>query len=120
MAAKLISKAQLQRLEELLRGFQRIDNLDENLLRFVIYDDEFHQIIMDACQNSYISEMYALLHHRILRYRYYIMKLKLGEYPALPRHKAIYHALSRNSSQMAKDEMEMDIRGMYNIALEMQ
>jgi len=109
LAGQRISDRQLLRLSELCREYKRIDQKGD-LKDVAEVDSEFHQIIIDAANNHYISHFYDNIKQNILRYRHCVsrtsnsLNLKL-----FPQHHAIYSALKTHSSLLAKDAMLIDI-----------
>lgn len=115
LAAKRISPEELRSLKNLLDIFKEVDeNLNND--EFVKNDKIFHDIIVNACRNKYIIDMYKVLELDLQRYRYHFKQLvfKRNEIEnGYMYHLAIYNALKNRLSILAKDEIESDINRMY-------
>jgi len=116
LAAQRISDKQIVRLGELCREFKQADQKGE-LINIAEVDHEFHQIIIDAAQNHYISHFYDAIKQNILRYRNYVTRMPFSvNVRIFPQHHAIYSALKTHSSLLAKDGMLIDIDIMRTMA----
>ena len=120
LAAKRITPRQLAQMAEHVKAFERLEDEAESadLLEYARHDDQFHQIIIDAAGNPYISEMYRSIRSRLLRYRYYLFMQRRGwvlqEFTTV-HHKAIYNALRSYSSSAASIEVQEDARRMLTV-----
>lgn len=115
LAAKSITPEGLANLDSILQEFSRCSVTDK--IRCSLLDDQFHQIIVDAANNVYLSRMYGLIRPWLLRYRYYLAHFtKRNAYVENPAyHEAIYHALSHHLSELARSEVAADITRMENM-----
>lgn len=118
LAAKRISDDQLRRLSDLCKEYKRMDQ-GGTLTGFPEVDHEFHQIIIDAAGNSYISHLYDSIKRSILRYRYYTTTLSAAKAVQLyPYHHAIFSALKNHASSLAQEEIVQDINSMYTTTMQ--
>ncbi len=119
IAAKEIKPECLQQLQTVLQEFDRCTPADK--IRCSELDDQFHQLIVDAANNIYISRMYDMIKPWLSRYRYYLAyytrRNYYTEYPSY--HEAIYHALSHHLSELARSEVVFDITRMENMILDL-
>lgn len=116
-AAKNITEEQLEEMGELCKKMNALRD-GKNLQKYPLYDDRFHQIIIDACGNPIIAELYSRIRNRLLRYRYRVdfiltddnFKYKYVE--TVTYHETIYNALKSRMSLVAQNEVENDIHRM--------
>lgn len=116
-AAKRITKQELEALKKLLDQCAQAEQ-DNNRGNFVKFDEEFHEIIVNASRNRFIIDMYKTLTNSLTRYRYQLMKILSvtseqyldGETTS---HLGIYNALRQGLSSVAREEMEDNITRMY-------
>lgn len=120
LATQHITATELEKLKETVFQIEiAMKNLD--LIGAARWDEEFHQIIIDASGNQYIRDMYACLKSRLLRYKYYLHSLFVDEdtkkqdfMQILKRHRVILKALQSQMSIVVQTEIEIDIDNMIN------
>jgi len=120
LAAQHITGAELERLKEtVIRIEHAMNSLD--LISAARWDEEFHQIIINASGNQYLKDMYACLKSRLLRYKYFLHSAFDDEDSAkqdfmkvLKRHRVILKALHSQMSIVVQTEIETDIDNMIN------
>ncbi len=84
-------------------------------------DHAFHQIIVDAAHNPYLSEVYRQFSPRVLHYRYFLFRQKKQDLlsPIMARsvrhHASVLHAIQLGLSGPAREQLERDISGMLDI-----
>lgn len=115
LAAKAITSEALESLDAILQEFGGASATDR--IRCSQLDDRFHQIIVDASGNVYLTHMYSLIRPWLLRYRYYLAHFSTRNAYAdnLPYHQAIHHALRLHLSDLARSEVAADITCMENM-----
>lgn len=117
IAAKTITKEELEKLKTVLKQFQEAKNKRDHIL-WEICDDNFHRIIIDAARNEYMAEMYQLIYPKMRRYRRYLTRVYCSQDDSVERefpshhHIAIYNAISQHYSRIAEEEMVKDITRM--------
>ena len=119
-AAERITEKQLGMLEANYNGFASA--CDEWDIESVVkYDHDFHQIVVDAACNDFISEMYAAIMPRILHYRYFLYKTAPKESlepimkTSARHHRGLLNAIKLGLSNEARERMQSDISGMGDI-----
>jgi DNA-binding GntR family transcriptional regulator len=119
IAAKVLTPAELDTMAAVLQEFNACK--PEDKIRCSELDDQFHQLIIDAANNVYLSRMYDMIRPWLSRYRYYLAyytkRNYYTEYPSY--HEAIYHALSHHLSELARSEIIFDITRMENMILDL-
>lgn len=125
LAADRITAAQIAELEKLVIQYTSIgQNLTPDT--YAECDHQFHGIIIEASQNSYIIKMYKNIERRLKHYRHCILgqigktRLQPIIYQAAKHHKSILNALSLGFAEVAKAEIERDIDGMNHVFYEWQ
>lgn len=118
LAAKRITKAELMGLKEILLNFRKGNDepIDDEL--FCKNDERFHDLIVKAAHNDYISEMYKRIKPDLQRYRYHYKQLIIERNTnenVYMYHYSIYLALKSRLSVVAKDEIESDISSMHGM-----
>lgn len=111
-AAGRITNGELERLgKALLR--MRESGRNKSPEECARADADFHQIIIDASHNGYLSEAYSLISGNLLRYRIYIMK-KMGmrDLFEFEHHMSIYRAMENHCATVAREEMLVSIDNM--------
>ncbi len=85
-------------------------------------DHAFHQLIVDAADNPYLSEVYRQISPRVLHYRYFLFsrmeKGSVGQTMegSVRHHRSVYHAVRLGFGSLAREQLERDISGMMDIA----
>ena len=90
--------------------------IDDEL--FCKNDERFHDLIVKAAHNDYISEMYKRIKPDLQRYRYHYKQLIIERNTnenVYMYHYSIYLALKSRLSVVAKDEIESDISSMHGM-----
>lgn len=119
-AAERITPEQLARLEENYSGFSNACR-EWDMEGLVRYDHAFHQIVIDAAANDFISEMYAFIKPRILHYRYFLYKTATKDIlePIMTQsarhHMGMLNAIKLGLSNEARERMMSDVSGMGDI-----
>lgn len=123
LAAGRITGKQLAKMEELVKQYAQIGK-DINPDTYADCDHQFHEIIIEAACNTYISKMYASIESRLKHYRYCLLS-QIGKdrlqpilYHAAKHHRAVYNALRLGFADVASKEVERDIEGMTDIFYE--
>lgn len=118
-----ITEEQLKQLQFWISQYENASNgkSTTDIAAHAACDHRFHAIIIEASNNAYIQEMYQKIEGRIFHYRNCILHTISQENStkilssAVKQHLAIYHALKLGFSEMAKIEIENDIRSMVNV-----
>ena len=119
-AAERSSAGQLTMLENNINAFSHAFDV-WNVREMVIADSAFHQIIIDASCNRFLSELYRQLAPRILHYRNFLYNRTPKEQlvplmgASVRIHRSIFSAVRLGFATEAKACMERDIAGMANI-----
>ena len=105
-------------LKEILLNFRKGNDepIDDEL--FCKNDERFHDLIVKAAHNDYISEMYKRIKPDLQRYRYHYKQLIIERNTnenVYMYHYSIYLALKSRLSVVAKDEIESDISSMHGM-----
>lgn len=119
-AAERISTDQLKKLEELVDAYaEACSNWDVD--RIIESDHSFHQTIVDAAQNYFLSDMYSRISPRALHYRYFLFR-QAGRETLEPvmdvsirHHRAVLNAINLGFNETAKRQIERDASGMIDI-----
>lgn len=119
-AAERITKEQLKRLKELLDGYVSAccswepDGIIEN-------DHAFHQTIVDAAHNPFLTGSYHQISPRVLHYRFFLFRQTKRDLlePIIGisvRHsQSVFNAIRLGFNDIARDQLERDISGMMDI-----
>ncbi|GCF93622.1 GntR family transcriptional regulator [Enterococcus florum] len=123
LASSHINEKQLERLSELTVEYEQID-LNDGSWRYAECDHEFHRILIEAAGNAHISRMYETIELRLRHYRHCLLN-QIGKEQLQPilkksarNHRAVLNALKLGFSDQAKQLVEKDIRGMYEVFFE--
>lgn len=119
-AAQRISGGQTVALENHLKAFSVAFDA-WNIREMVMADNAFHQAIIDAACNRFLSELYRQLAPRVIHYRHFLYNKTPKEQlvplmsASLRIHRSIYNAVRLGFADEAKSCMERDIAGMTGI-----
>lgn len=119
-AAERISSGHIAALENHLKAFSVAFDA-WNIREMVVADNNFHQTIIDAACNRFLSELYRQLAPRVIHYRYFLYNKTPKEQlvpimgASLRIHRSIYNAVRLGFANEAKSCMERDIAGMTGI-----
>ena len=119
-AAERIEPEQLDALQNNYLGFKRAC-LDWDIEGLVNYDHAFHQIVVDAAKNEFISEIYSQIKPRILHYRYFLYRMAPMEIlepimtASTRHHMGMLNAIQLGLSNEARERMQSDVSGMGDI-----
>lgn len=120
-AAERISPEQESRLKTLQAQYEAActawdtDAMVEN-------DHAFHQLIVDAAGNPYLSDLYRQISPRVLHYRYFLFRRMDREdvgqtlEGSVQHHRSVMHAVRLGFGGLAREQLERDISGMMDIA----
>ncbi len=120
-AAERISPEQENRLKTLQAQYEvacaawDTDAMVEN-------DHAFHQLIVDAAGNPYLSDLYRQISPRVLHYRYFLFRRMDREdvgqtlEGSVRHHRSVMHAVRLGFGGLAREQLERDISGMMDIA----
>ena len=119
LAARRITKAELEQLGALLKSFQKADETND-LRLYIQCDKRFHDIVVTAAKNRMLAESYACLEGLLQCYRYQNLKFSYqtmchrnGVREELDYHRCIYEALKNHMPLEAKDAMFRDVERMH-------
>ena len=119
-AAERITAEQQERLKELLDGYGAAcsawepDGIIES-------DHAFHQAIVDAAHNPFLTDIYCQISPRVLHYRYFLFRQTRRELLepvmgiSVRHHRSVFHAISSGFGSIARDQLERDISSMMDI-----
>ena len=120
LAAERLTPQQLEQLSDCMKAYREaFANWDVEAI--VKHDHAFHQTMIDAAHNAFLSDTYRSLEPRVLHYRHFLFAhqekgtIEPIMRESLRHHEAIYHAVKLGFSTVARDRMERDISGMVDI-----
>ena len=119
-AAERIDTKQITALENHMKAFSRAFDA-WSVCEMVMADNAFHQTIIDAACNLFLSVLYRQLAPRVIHYRNFLYNQTVKEdlIPLMGAsvriHRSIYNAIKQGFANEAKVRMERDIAGMSNI-----
>ncbi len=118
--AERSSAKQIAALENHMKTFSHAFDA-WNVREMVVADNAFHQTIIDAACNRFLSDLYRQLAPRVIHYRNFLYS-KTPKEQLVPLmgtsvriHRSIYNAVKLGFANEAKACMERDIAGMANI-----
>lgn len=112
-AARNMSKAQLQYLQETLHEMQRC--VDENdLENYSDLNKQFHNIIYEACTNQQAVEFVVSIKTQLLRYHFRTILIPGRNTNSIGEHTAIYEALERQDADAAEKAIDVHISNVRN------
>lgn len=100
-ACHLMTPEQLNRLEEAERDFEKA-MADGDLKKLAIADEQFHNLIYEACDNRRLLQMLSNLREQLYRYRIEYMKDEDTRNLLVEEHRDIYEAISMRDIERAK------------------
>ena len=100
MAAEKITQMEMAKLEEEVKAFSFAAD-SEDALAAINHDSRFHEIIMDASDNEYISDFSHMLILHIQRIKYHYFHLSGYRRLSSEEHKAILEAIRKKDSSRA-------------------
>jgi DNA-binding GntR family transcriptional regulator len=102
LAAKLINREEIKKLEKFLKQMEYYTNKDD-VLTFSKMDAKFHELILNICGNNRLIQMREKLSDQTHRYRMSLRSLSIPgrlKY-SLEEHREIVEALKRKDSKQA-------------------
>ena len=108
MAAYRMTPKQMKQLEAISIGYNKAVE-DSNMMDMIKYDTEFHNLIVESCNNNILKMMIDQLQELLLRFRYvYYDNIKRVE--KMPsEHTMIMEAIKDGRSDAARAAAEMHI-----------
>ena len=108
MAAYRMTPKQMKQLEAISIGYNKAVE-DGNMMDMIKYDTEFHNLIVESCNNNILKMMIDQLQELLLRFRYvYYDNIKRVE--KMPsEHTMIMEAIKDGRSDAARAAAEMHI-----------
>ncbi|MFD7523001.1 MULTISPECIES: GntR family transcriptional regulator [Paenibacillus] len=101
MAAQLIQPEQIEQLRELNQAFAKCI-LEKDLYQALEYDEEFHNLIVEIADNSYITSFCSSLQLHIRRFKYVFLSHPIEQtQTAVQEHEQIIQALQDRDSATA-------------------
>lgn len=104
LAAPRLTKAQLAGLEETQLGFERACKADE-AEKAISCDNRFHDLILEAADNEYITEYVHMLLLHVTRIKFHYFHKDLLRKISVEHHRDILKALDRGDGEMAAERM---------------
>ena len=104
MAAEKITKEELVKLENEVIAFSEASKNDD-ALQAINHDSRFHEIIIDASDNEYISDFSHMLILHIQRIKYHYFHLSGYRELSAGEHKEILEAIKNKDSSLSHDLM---------------
>lgn len=104
MAAEKISDSDIRKLEAELDAFTRAAD-DEDAAAAISHDSRFHEIIMDAADNEYISDFSHMLILHIQRMKYHYFHLSGYRRLSAEEHWGILASIKSRNPDLAKELM---------------
>lgn len=103
VAATNITEMQLKKFRKNLEGTKKMGEYG-NSLDIFRYDEEFHNLIVEAADNQYFQGAYEHYEAKIRYYRYLFQK-QVNSVTIYAGHYRIYKALEKRNESEAKDAM---------------
>ena len=119
-AAERITAEQRERLKELLDGYGAACSAWEPD-RIMESDHAFHQAIVDAARNPFLTDIYCQISPRVLHYRYFLFRQTRRELlepvmgTSVRHHQSVFNAINSGFGSVAREQLERDISGMVDI-----
>lgn len=108
-AAKTISTEQVEELKEINRQFQYAIESGQ-AYQAMEFDEQFHNLIIDAAHNPYISSFSMSLQIHIRRFKYVFLKQPIaGTLHSSNEHQAIIAALENHDPERASSIMKQSL-----------
>lgn len=113
ITANKISKAELKELNDII---QKMDSSIEknNLILYCKLDDEFHELILNICENKWIIRMRDSLENFIYRFRVKSLSIKGRIEDSLEEHKKIMESLKEHNSEKAEQSSRKHMENTIN------
>ncbi|WP_243355256.1 GntR family transcriptional regulator [Bacillus litorisediminis] len=107
-AAKIISLDQVEKLKDINKRYEEAI-ISKQPFKAMEYDEEFHNLIIDIADNSYISHFSSILQLHIRRFKYVFLNKELThKKDSLQEHEILLQAFSDRNPQLAKSIMEQN------------
>jgi len=121
LAAPNINKAQLEKLKTLNHDFSLALSEGEPYKAMEL-DEEFHNIIIEAADNNYITSFCSLLQMHIRRFKYlFLTNSTLSETDSFKEHNEIIKAFENKNQLLASEIMRSNIlRPMNELKVNLQ
>ena len=100
LAAKMINKEEIKELENYLKQMEYYTNKDD-ALAFSEMDAEFHELILDVCENNRLIQIRKNLSDQAHRYRIRSLTIPGRMKYSLKEHREIVEALKRKDAEQA-------------------
>ena len=116
MAAYRMTPKQMKLLEEIAEAYNRAVE-DGNMADMIKYDTDFHNLIVESCNNNILTMMINQLQELLLRFRYvYYDNIKRAE--KMPsEHSMIMEAIKDGRSDAARVSAEMHIERIKDMVM---
>ncbi len=116
MAAYRMTPKQMKELESISIAYNRAVE-DGNMADMIKYDTDFHNLIVESCNNTILTMMINLLQELLLRFRYvYYDNIKRAE--KMPsEHSMIMEAIKDGRSDAARASAEMHIERIKDMVM---
>jgi len=116
MAAYRMTPKQMKELESISVGYNKAVE-DGNMMDMIKYDTEFHNLIVESCNNNILTMMINQLQELLLRFRYvYYDNIKRVE--KMPsEHTMIMEAIKDGRSDAARAAAEMHIERIKDMVM---
>ncbi|WP_134701658.1 GntR family transcriptional regulator [Ammoniphilus sp. YIM 78166] len=116
LATPVIDKTQIQSLRELNQQFGEMIQ-KQQLFKAMELDEQFHDIILDAANNPYITSFCTTLQMHIRRFKYVLLQQPLSTtIHSLEEHEAMISAFESRNPEQAAEAMRMNwVRAMNEL-----
>lgn len=116
MAAYRMTPKQMKELESISVGYNKAVE-EGNMADMIKYDTDFHNLIVESCNNSILTMMINQLQELLLRFRYvYYDNIKRAE--KMPsEHSMIMEAIKDGRSDAARASAEMHIERIKDMVM---
>jgi DNA-binding GntR family transcriptional regulator len=105
--------ARMKQLVEKMTAIPRLGTKYREYRRFVAYDGDFHQLIVDSADNKVFSETYRSLNAIILQSRLYLNREggSTTSSEVVDEHRAILEAFQNGDGEQAEAAVRMHLEG---------
>lgn len=114
LVAERITDGELEELKQALVRIKRADQKGDPD-QCAESDALFHQLVVDASRNKYLSDAFSLLRGNISRYLLHVLRhMETKGLQEYEHHRGVYHALKNRCGSLARDEMIRSVEHMYH------
>jgi len=105
-AAKVITPSEIERLKDINRNYLQ-SVLNKEPFESMEYDEDFHNLILDIAENTYITKFSATLQLHMRRLKYAFLDQQLSaSYKSVEEHSLLIEALEKKEPMEASNLMK--------------